>query len=107
MCALASSIESRNSRQHPGETKTLVAVPALPDAIGENGSAVELRPVDKRTAAEHARRAIARYPGTSITWRAVVIPVGTVLNPFPYVSAHIVKAESVGSLLRHRMRGIV
>src|SRR5690606_28457849 len=53
-------------------------------------------------AAQHSDLAIFTEPGATIGGRAGVIGMPTIFYPLPHIAVHIVKAERVGFITRHR-----
>ena len=77
----------------------------VPAAVGR---AEVLRIVVPGTAADDTPTCIAIFhPRRSVRWRTFVAVVPGVLDPFPYVAVHVVKAEGIGRFLADRLRPVV
>src|SRR5205085_733349 len=55
------------------------------------------RVIEKRSAAQHAQRTVARKPCRAVGGRALVGGVPAILDPFGGVAGSVVKAEGVGT----------
>jgi len=64
----------------------------VPDAARR---AEVLRVVDPRTAAENPERGFPALPHRAICWRALVIQMPVVLDPFPDIAVHVEKTPKI------------
>src|SRR5512143_270405 len=101
---VAPAVSARTLRQCPRQTEAVAVIAVVGAELGAGSGTAELGIVTPRAAAQYAHR--AALTGAAVGRRTGIVVVIVVLDPFPYVAAHIVQAEGIGFLGRHRVRGI-
>ena len=82
----------------PGNAESDVAGPDPGAAREAVGRAQVPRNVEPGTAAKNTVNTTAAGPGRAVGWRAGIIPIRAILDPFPDVALHVVKAKGIGGI---------